>query len=385
VIATAPGKLILTGEYAVLDGSPALVIAVDRRVVARRERGPRGSSPFLLALADEIARVKGEGHPATHAAMEILVDSRALYATDPAPPSGAPQRPSAASLRDLGSSPTLGSAVSSMAGAQKLGLGSSAAVTVAATALALAADNETVPVIDRNEVLQIASAAHAVAQGPRGARGSGADIAAAVHGGVIAYQRPGAATPLAGLTRATVLTTSAELGIGEGRASVTATRLGWPAGVTLLPFFTGMSADTPSLVAAVQNARERSPADVEAALTAIDQASRAACQACSISVPEVAGNALLAALALAATGMERLAKATDLPLVPPAVAKARAALQRIRGTAKTTGAGGGDIGIAVIPATEDVTAARRYLIESGCQPLALTVDTTGVDLQPDAQ
>lgn len=386
MIATAPGKLILTGEYAVLDGSPALVIAVNRRVVARRERGPRGSSPFLVAVADEIARVKGDSHPATQAAMEILVDSRALYSTEPPPAAGAPERPSAARIRDLGSSPTLGSAVTSAAGAQKLGLGSSAAVTVAATALALAADNETVPVIDRNEVLQIATAAHAVAQGPRGSRGSGADIAAAVHGGVIAYQRPGAATPLAGLTRASVLSTSAEPGAGANqRAVATATRLAWPAGVTLVPFFTGMSADTPSLVAAVQSARERSPAEVEAALAAIDQASRAACQACAMSVPEVAGNALLAALALAATGMDRLAKATDLPLVPAAVAKARAALQRLRGTAKTTGAGGGDIGIAVIPATEDVTAARRYLIESGCQPLALTVDTTGVDLQPDAQ
>ncbi len=33
--ATAPGKLILTGEYAVLDGAPAVVVAMDRRVVAR--------------------------------------------------------------------------------------------------------------------------------------------------------------------------------------------------------------------------------------------------------------------------------------------------------------------------------------------------------------
>ena len=36
MIATAPGKLILTGEYAVLDGAPALVVAMDRRAVARR-------------------------------------------------------------------------------------------------------------------------------------------------------------------------------------------------------------------------------------------------------------------------------------------------------------------------------------------------------------
>ena len=43
MIATAPGKLILTGEYAVLDGAPAVVVAVDRRAVARRNATPRGS------------------------------------------------------------------------------------------------------------------------------------------------------------------------------------------------------------------------------------------------------------------------------------------------------------------------------------------------------
>nr|MBA3501924.1 hypothetical protein [Deltaproteobacteria bacterium] len=61
VIATAPGKLILTGEYAVLDGAPAIVTAVDRRAVARRD-AVRGSSPFLLAVAHEIANKRGADH-----------------------------------------------------------------------------------------------------------------------------------------------------------------------------------------------------------------------------------------------------------------------------------------------------------------------------------
>ena len=74
--------------------------------------------------------------------------------------------------------------------------------------------------------------------------------------------------------------------------------------------------------------------------------------------------------------------------MPACVTAARQALARLGGTAKTTGAGGGDVAIAVIPATrpqEDVTGAERLLIEAGCQPLGLSVDTTGVDLQPDAQ
>src|SRR5256885_8064978 len=104
MIATAPGKLIVTGEYAVLDGAPAIVLAIDRRAIAQRNATPRGSSPFLLAVADEIAARRGPSDEATRAALEISVDSTAFY-------------------HQL----------------TKLGLGSSAAVTVAATALALGA------------------------------------------------------------------------------------------------------------------------------------------------------------------------------------------------------------------------------------------------------
>jgi mevalonate kinase len=67
------------------------------------------------------------------------------------------------------------------------------------------------------------------------------------------------------------------------------------------------------------------------------------------------------------------------------VRKVRSALGNHGGTAKTTGAGGGDVAIAEIPATEDATAAGRYIIESACRPLALAIDPTGVDLVPDAQ
>ncbi|NVB80463.1 MAG: hypothetical protein HOV81_18870 [Kofleriaceae bacterium] len=341
--ATAPGKLIVTGEYAVLDGAPALVVAVNRRVVAKRRSGPRGSSEFLLALGAELARRYGADHPAVKCVDEIVVDSSAFYD-----------------------------------GTTKLGLGSSAAVTVAATALALGASHERVPVIDKAKVLEIASAAHAAAQGPRGSRGSGADIAAAVHGGVIAFQR---ATP----DRIAWPSDAAQQGKTIECASGTAERLAWPSGVTWIPFFTGKSADTGSLVAAVQAARTANRAAVEAALAAIDKASRAACQACAMRAPEIASSALLAALALAGRATDALAKATGVPLVPSCVTAARSVLAPLGGTAKTTGAGGGDIGIAVIPGTEHVTEARRLLIEAGCQPLAIGVDQTGVDLQPDAQ
>ena len=40
--ASAPGKLLLAGEYAVLSGGPAVVMAVNRRAVADARNGARG-------------------------------------------------------------------------------------------------------------------------------------------------------------------------------------------------------------------------------------------------------------------------------------------------------------------------------------------------------
>jgi phosphomevalonate kinase len=318
MIATAPGKLIVTGEYAVLDGAPALVTAIDRRAIARRNATPRGSSPFLVAVAEEIAALRGPTDDAARAALAISVDSTAFYHR-----------------------------------ITKLGLGSSAAVTVAATALALGT-------AEKEQVLAVALAAHARAQGPRGARGSGADIAAAVHGGTIVYARTQGAAPPCRIERRR-----------------------WPASVAIAPFFTGAAADTAQLVARVEAARETDRALVEAALSAIADASRAACAALA-APPDIATLALIGAIALAGNAMDRLALATGIDLVPECVTAARSALARVGGTAKTTGAGGGDVGIAVFPATVDATVVSRLLIEAGCQPLRISLDDTGVDLRPDA-
>lgn len=365
--ATAPGKLIVTGEYAVLDGAPALVVAMDRRVVARFAPGvAQGSSPFMVALAHEIATRYGD--TAAQRALSIVVDSSSFFDGD-----------------------------------QKLGLGSSAAVTVAATALALAGSGESragvsgADLIDKRAILEIACAAHARAQGAMGARGSGADVASAVYGGAIVFRMAshasndshasGASNDAAGASP------DASLEDNPGRASSfgatgafefpSIVKRTWPHSVRIVPFFTGASASTADLVARVSAARTAKPIDVDAALVAIADASKAACKA--IAAPaDLAQTALIAALSLAGSAIDRLAIATGVDLVPSCVRAARAAMASFGGTAKTTGAGGGDIGVAVIPGTADVTDVRRALIQAGCQVLQLSVDETGVDLRTNA-
>jgi phosphomevalonate kinase len=355
--ASAPGKLMLSGEYAVLDGAPALMVAVNRRAVARIESGgARGSSPFLLAVAAEIGAQRGDGDPAAKLALQIAVDSRGFYD-----------------------------------GTNKLGLGSSAAVTAAAVYLALASTDLNVSL---DEVHAVAAAAHARAQAPMGARGSGADIAAAVFGGVTEFVRGSEPLTSSGAWRVSnekLATTSvANAAMPDlaamARAEMPVARIqkrAWPKSVRLMTFFTGTSASTTSLVQRVQQARAASPSTVEPALTALADASRAACGAV-IAPADLAATALIGSLALGAAAMDRLSAATGVELVPDVVVRARQALARYGGTAKTTGAGGGDLAIAVVPSTADATEIERVLIQIGCRLVPLSVDETGVDLRPDA-
>ncbi|MDP9002088.1 MAG: hypothetical protein M3O46_18505, partial [Myxococcota bacterium] len=64
--AIAPGKLLLTGAYAVLEGAPAIVAAIDRYAVADASRADqRPSAEVRAALGNE---------PAPHADVRELHD-----------------------------------------------------------------------------------------------------------------------------------------------------------------------------------------------------------------------------------------------------------------------------------------------------------------------
>jgi len=288
--ASAPGKILLLGEYAVLDGSPAIVVAVDRFAVARLVDQPQELSPFLAAVREEMG-------PAVD---RVVVDTRGFAE-----------------------------------GGKKLGLGSSAAATVAAVAL-VAGD-------DRERIHAVAHRAHARAQEPRGARGSGADIAASVHGGLLQVQGRPEDGPLA------------------------VRRLVWPAGVELVVLWTGTPADTPSLVAAVRALRDRDATAHGAALDAI--------AAAAVAFPADP----IAAVADGARALAALGEAAGVPLVPRGFDAIAALADRYGGAAKPTGAGGGDLVAALLPG-ESAAAFRADATSKGMTLVTTSVTQQGVTL-----
>jgi phosphomevalonate kinase len=147
---SAPGKAFLCGEYAVTEGSNAIVAAVDRRVVAQSN-------------ADA-----GDGHPAGPEALAALAAARSEFGGTCA-------------------SPTLDRSALFRRGI-KLGLGSSAAGAVAvAGAVAMSGGHDLDDPSIRRRVFECALRGHArIAP-----NGSGADIAAATQGGILEFRRDG--------------------------------------------------------------------------------------------------------------------------------------------------------------------------------------------------
>lgn len=131
--ASAPGKIVVSGAYAVLEGAPAIVAAVDRRVVADSSRASE-------RLTDEVAAAIAMGALAS----PPWFDASALRTED---------------------------------GARKLGLGSSAAILVASLAAVDRGDDAGLAA----RVFPIALEAHRRAQHG----GSGVDVASSAFGGLV--------------------------------------------------------------------------------------------------------------------------------------------------------------------------------------------------------
>ncbi|MFE7562318.1 mevalonate kinase [Kitasatospora sp. NPDC057500] len=162
----APGSLFVIGEYAVLHGGRALVVAVDSGIECRCAAGEDG---WWLSAPDLGVDAPLEGVPPDSGA-RLLVD--AVRAGRRAFAGAEPLR---LTVRGRG-----------WRAGHKTGLGGSAASTVAVLgALAAAAGHDVSSPSLRRALLPAAAGLHRAHQH---GRGSGADVAASVHGGWVDYR-----------------------------------------------------------------------------------------------------------------------------------------------------------------------------------------------------
>ena len=317
--ASAPGKLVLAGEYAVLAGAPAVVAAIDRRVTCRL--GPRDTGGWVFRSRGFEARTThardalptSPGDPGTlvrHVLDRLRIDPRTL-----------PEH------LDIGidSRPCFHAGV-------KLGLGSSAAATVA-TAAAVAelagAEYALDPLFDIHRDLQ-------------GGSGSGLDVAACHRGGVIRFQS-GAATAL---------------------------RL--PPELHYLFVHVGWGTETADLVGRF-NAWRGSGHPPE--LRRLMELAEAVAEA---------GDAFLERLAPYIDALEALDRAADLGIVSAPHRQAGILARGLGLLYKPCGAGGGDMGIAFARDAQAISSFRRAVEQIGLLVVPGAIARSGVRLEHDA-
>lgn len=341
ISASAPGKLVLTGEYAVLEGAPALVLAVDCRAQVRLEAradeaivieapdlGIVGATARLDAGGHFVLDDAGSGAGGRLALLGCVVESVAARGTLPgfharldthaffAP--GPPQR--------------------------KLGLGSSAALGVALGG-ALHALARLGPPSAGSLV-----AAHRRAQG---GFGSGLDIAASLAGGLIRYVWH------------------------DGQPQLTPAH--WPGGLGFCCAWSGQSASTGVFLRGLADWRGRAPARHAALMGDLAGCARAAVDA----LLEQRSDALIEAVDAYAAGLDRLGMASGLDIMSAEHRKLRAVAADCGVAYKPCGAGGGDVGVAVGADPARMAAFRRGVLRAGLQILDLQPALQGLQMHRD--
>jgi phosphomevalonate kinase len=339
-VVAAPGKVFLVGEYGVLEGGTAVLAAVNRLAVGEFVPALDPASP-LVAEAVRVTRAalgdKGGALPAG----SVLIDSGAFTTQD-----GGAGSDDAAGVNSEGAA---------AAGGRKLGLGSSAAT--AACAVGAVLELAGLPIdAHRDLAFSLAESAHRAWQG---GVGSGADVAAAVHGGVLQFARPAGGTPV--VRRLTGGLGAIERVVFSSRAAISTTDQ-----IRTMRAFA--QAEPARYLALLDPVRETAERFVQSL------ASRNARE--TIAATRAAGEALAA-----------LGVGAGVPIVTPAFARAAAIAADLGGAAKPSGAGGGDVGIALFI---DRAAAQAFMAsaqhddgkqdadETSIQILDLTIDENGL-------
>lgn len=319
ITASAPGKAVLAGEYAVLAGAPAIVAAMDRRVACRLAPAEAGDWTFVSRGYPARSTHPREKLPATPGDPAALV--RFALARLQIPAQNLPRH----LTLEIDSRPCFLNGV-------KLGIGSSAAAVVAAGAALAELANV------RCDLPRL-FAIHKDLQGPTG---SGLDVAASWHGGVVRF-RAGRGEPF---------------------------RL--PAGLRFAFAHAGWSSATQHLVGRFNAWRKGSCPPVLREL-----------MACAEAIAEAsAATAFLDAFAACAAALAELDRAAGIGIYSSAHRAANAAARRHRVLYKPCGAGGGDLGVAVSDDAEALQGWREAATAAGLHLVDAGIATHGLQVHP---
>ena len=323
---SAPGKVMIAGEYAVLEGHSAVVAAVSARArasISRTRLSPSGSSESGWresgTLPPEAVLARRHAEALVNAASpELNLDVHALQFEG-----------------------------------RKLGLGSSAAGSVACAAVVLCESGVEIETQKGRALVQECALAGHRAVAPEG---SGADVAASVWGGFLRFSRA-----------------------PTGEVDVTPMASSLPGAEVLV--WTGEPARTSDLVRAVRVFSGQEPRAYERAIGAVREAADQMQDA--IARSDIA--ALIDATGAHHRAMDLLGTSAGAPIVDARLSHLAELASRFGGASKPSGAGGGDVAIAFFPNSSYASAFADACASGGMRPLPFGLGDGGVRKEPEEE
>lgn len=296
IVARAPGKLVALGEYAVLDGAPAVVLALDRYAEVAIADSADGVCRLTMRSGEVVERRFAPGEPSGAPLVDLVA------AADPR----------------LAWTATIDSHAF-FADGSKLGLGSSAAVLTAWAGAFAAFAQLPAPSVE---------ALIGLHRQFQGGKGSGLDVAASYTGGAITFSLTGSGLPQIGSVRL-------------------------PNSVGFAGIFAGRSASTPELVSRYRAWRRDQPKEAAKLLRRLTAQAEAGCAA--LTGEDAAG--WLEAFDAYGQSLGELGVAIGADIVTAEHREIGVEARRHGIAYKVSGAGGGDLGLAC---TADVEALRAF-------------------------
>jgi len=273
--ASAPGKLFLSGEYAVLEGAKAVITSVDRRITASTTKRNIPQTILVKEIkkqADSFLTQRADARIGILPNIEI--ENRG-FSKDRV----------------------------------KFGIGSSAAVSAAATGTLLLWSGLPIKKYTK-EIIQVATQAHRTYQG---GKGSGGDVAASVSGGTIVF---------------------------GGKGEIVNT--GSPKAETIF-VWTGKSASTVSFVQAVGDLKESESHLYDRIMARLVETSNTLAK----GYLEGDAEAVVELTGEYADIMRDLGRAAQVPIMTEELELVCSLAKKCNGNAKPSGSGGGDMAVAV--------------------------------------
>lgn len=247
---------------------------------------------------------------------------------------------------------------------QKYGLGSSAAVVTSVTTAILTKFLNDKP--NKEIIFKLAAIAHTKTQGS----GSGADIAASTYGGVLKYASFQAEWLLAKLEQMESLRKFVE---EEKWTYLTIEQLQLPPSLFFCVGWTGKPASTKSLVGEIKRLKEKDPKSYEQFL----ENSKRAVQLIVRGMEENDIDQFYKGIENNRKALSEIGQIANVEIETKKLYILSIEAKRFGGAGKLSGAGGGDCGIAFVPSKEASEKLHKSWLEKGIKPLKIGIYSNG--------